>query len=254
MLEMVPMLKPLVLYLVFLLGFQACQSGMPTHISRQQQDSMYVRKVAVPDASMEKKILPYKQRLEQKMNDTVNFASHKMSKDRPEGSLGNLVTESLTAYLKEKGYESDLSLITAGGLRIPELPAGLVTVGKVFELQPFDNEVVIVTIRGDSLQKLLNFVSARGGDPVNGVRFTIRNKQAEQVKVGNRELRANETYKLITSDYLANGGDNLYMLAKPVSYVQTGLAFRDALIDYWKLLRQRKKPLEASLDGRIKME
>jgi 2',3'-cyclic-nucleotide 2'-phosphodiesterase (5'-nucleotidase family) len=208
----------------------------------------------MPDAAMEQKILPYKLRLEQKMNDTVNFATHKLSKDRPEGTLGNLVTESLMAYLKEKGYESDLCLTTTGGLRIPELPAGLVTVGKVFELQPFDNEVVILTIRGDSLQKLLNFVAARGGDPISGVRFTIKNKQAVDVKVGDRELNSNQTYKLLTSDYLANGGDNLYMLAKPVSYTQTGLALRDALIDYWKLLKKRNQPLEAKIDGRIKLE
>jgi len=243
------------LFLTALVGFlNACQPGKQIGNSTQQQDSIYFRTVQIPDSMMLKKLAPYKQMLDQKMNDTVNFAATRLYKDRPEGTLGNLITETLMAFALEKGFPSDLSLITTGGVRIPELQQGLVTVGKVYELQPFDNELVILTIRGDSLNKLLNFVAARGGDPINGVSFKISGSKSKNAKVNGVPLNPNAAYKLLTSDYLANGGDNLLMLSKPIAYVQTGIAVRDALIQHWKNLRRRNLPIQSKLDGRITVE
>ncbi len=232
----------------------SCHPGKQIGSTTQRQDTIYQRTVQVPDAAMLRKIAPYKLLLDQKMNDTVNFATMRLTKDRPEGTLGNLITESLMAFAQEKGFASDLCLVTTGGIRIPELQQGLVTVGKVYELQPFDNELVILSIRGDSLQKLLNFVAARGGDPMNGVSFKISGSKAIQPKVNGDPLKPNSTYKLLTSDYLANGGDNLLMLSKPIVYFQTGIAVRDALITHWKNLRSRNLPIQSKIDGRITLE
>jgi len=231
-----------------------CKTANLIVVSKQKQDTINFKSIAIADSVMLKKLAPFKLTLDKKMNDTVNFAATKLEKERPEGSLGNLITESLMKYVGEKGFNSDLCLITFGGIRLPEIPEGLVTVGRVYELQPFDNELVILNIRGDSLQKLLHFVASRNGDPINGVTFKIVNKKAVNVQIGGQSISDQEHYNLLTSDYLANGGDNLFMLAKPIKYQQTGIGVRDALIAYWKLLRQRNQPLTAKKDGRISLE
>ena len=82
----------------------------------------------------------------------------------------------------------------------------------------------------------------------------MKNKEAVDVTINNVPFDSTKTYKVVTSDYLANGGDNLFFLAeaKQRQYVQ--LKLRDAILEYCKQLKAEGKLIDPKLDKRISNE
>ena len=64
----------------------------------------------------------------------------------------------------------------------------------------------------------------------------------------NREFRQVEQYRLVTSDYLANGGGRMPALWTPTGREDLTVLLRDAFIQYIR----EKKTIEPILDGRIR--
>jgi len=69
--------------------------------------------------------------------------------------LGNLVA----AAFRQRA-ETDLALVNTTGLRA-DLPRGPITAERWFEILPFDDELVVVTLLGTDLQALLDSLAAR---------------------------------------------------------------------------------------------
>lgn len=193
-------------------------------------------------------IAPYKLQLDSQMNRVIGTTLTRLSKDRPEGTLGNLVCEATVAYAtKHYPKPIDVCVMNIGGIRLPSIEAGPIAVGKVYELMPFDNMIDVLEINGSALNDLLQLIAAAGGWPVSGVRFRIDQNKAVDITINNQPLDTNKTYVLVTSDYVANGGDKTTMLKNPVS--RKGLQFlvRDAILLYI----QDKEQLNLMKDGRI---
>ncbi len=67
----------------------------------------------------------------------------------------------------------DAAFVNYGGIRISQLPKGEVTSGKIFELMPFDNIVVLQKLKGSVLQEFLDLIAERGGWPASGIIMQI---------------------------------------------------------------------------------
>ena len=63
--------------------------------------------------------------------------------------------------------------------------------------------------------------------------------------------KTNVIYKMITSDYLANGGDGLFFLSETVKREDLNLKLRDALLEYIFKLNSDGKKINGLLDERI---
>jgi 2',3'-cyclic-nucleotide 2'-phosphodiesterase (5'-nucleotidase family) len=113
----------------------------------------------------------------------------------------------------------------------------------------FENEAVLMEINGASLKKILDFSASRGGDPVAGVRFVIRNNAATEIFVNGKALDETKTYVFLTNDYLANGGDNFEFL-KRIDRTGNNLKIRDLLFRYFE---SHTEPLNYSADGRVQV-
>jgi 2',3'-cyclic-nucleotide 2'-phosphodiesterase (5'-nucleotidase family) len=169
----------------------------------------------------------------------------------PESLLSNfnadVYRERASAFL---GEPVDMSVVNLGGLRTV-IPAGNITVGKVFELMPFENELVILWIRGDKLMGLLQYFARAGGEGESGVRMTIRNRTAEDITIGGKPIDLMKLYSIATNDYLAGGNDNMVQLGQYEKRTNTGLKIRSILIDY--IINENKKgnKIKPALDGRI---
>ena len=72
---------------------------------------------------------------------------------------------------------------------------------------PFENAFVTVKFSGADMQKFFDFIAAGGGDPISGARFTIANKKAIDITINGETFDSNKEYVVLTSDYMANGGD-----------------------------------------------
>ena len=85
--------------------------------------------------------------------------------DQMQGPLGNMIADAQRA-----ATSADVAIITNGGIRT-SLPAGPVTYGMLYAVQPFDNRMVRVTITGRDLRRLLEQVP--GAAHVSGVRMSF---------------------------------------------------------------------------------
>ncbi len=200
-------------------------------------------------------INPYRDSLNKVMDEVVAFSDQALEKNQPEGTLGNFVAD-LSLYESQKIYlksKIDFCFLNNGGLRA-SLPKGSITLKNVFELMPFENELTILTIDGSTTKKLLNFIAAKGGMPVSNLQMKIKDQQAVNVKIGRNEFDSTRTYIILTSDYLAGGGDNLEFLKSAITKENINLKLRDAIIANLKEQTRNGKNISLALDKRISYE
>jgi 2',3'-cyclic-nucleotide 2'-phosphodiesterase (5'-nucleotidase family) len=131
-----------------------------------------------------------------------------------------------------------------------QLTAGPVTRGKIFELMPFDNLLVLQELKGSVLQQFLDMTAERKGWPLAGVSMQIENNKAVNVRIGGQPIDPNKMYTMVNSDYVANGGDNASML-KGIPQKNIGYLMRDALFDYIKALKAQGKNISVKEEKRV---
>jgi len=206
----------------------------------------------VDDPAYVRRYAPYKGRLEAEMNRVIGRAAVDLTKpdNARETLLGNFFADALLAEGRKLHPGADFSFGTKGGLRT-EIRHGDITVGHLFELMPFENELVILELTGDSVRELAQFIAATGGQPISGIRMKIAGSKATDIQIGGKPLDNGRTYKLVTYDYLANGGDNSRGLAHPINRFDLGKKVREALIDYVSGQAQAGETINTQLDGRI---
>jgi 2',3'-cyclic-nucleotide 2'-phosphodiesterase (5'-nucleotidase family) len=198
-------------------------------------------------------VAPYKKELDSKMNRVIGQASKDLTSNRgAESDLGNFVADlqriKASQYL---GIPVDMGLVTAGGLRAPILK-GEVTVGDIFELMPFENELWILVLKGESVEKMFQYAAAKGGGvSVGGTQAIFEGKNVVSVLIGGKPLDKSRTYTLATSDYLATGGDNMSFLSEAIEVKKPNKKLRDAIISYIEDLTKQGKSAEATVEGRI---
>ena len=209
--------------------------------------------IPVADPAIEALITPYKTKLDAEMNEVIGSVAKTMEKAKPESALGNWMADLFYEQIREytKG-DVDFASMNYGGIRIPSLQYGEVTRGKVFELMPFDNMLVVVHADAATVQQFADNAAKNGGIPVSKqLRFEIKDGKAHHVTINERPLQEGRIYKIGVSDYVANGGDDCTFLVDK-KRDETGVLMRDAIIDYVKKQTAQGKQLNAQLDGRIK--
>lgn len=201
--------------------------------------------------SLNSLLQPYSDSVNRSMNDIVGIATTSMDKKTPESTLGNFMADAFYTMAQEK-YQTkiDAAFMNFGGIRLTQLPAGNVTRGKIFELMPFDNLLVLQKMKGRVLQQFLDLTASRGGWPVAGITMHIKDKKAVNVMIGGKPLDPNATYTTANSDFVANGGDNADML-RTVPQITNGYLMRDALFDYIKKLKAAGKNISANIENRV---
>lgn len=209
---------------------------------------------AIADKSYEEYLLPYKQRIDAEMNEVIGQAAETMRAHAPESLLSNFSADVyLQAASAFSGSRVDISIVNLGGLRTV-VPAGDITVRKVFELMPFENELVILWLKGDKLNDLLQYFASMGGQGVSGLRMTIENGKATNITINAQQLDSEKLYTIATNDYLAGGNDKMEQLAQYDKRTNTGLKIRTLLLDYIKNETRKGNKIEPKLDGRINLK
>lgn len=234
-------------------------SCRPLDFSRQTTGSL-IRldsvNVASGDAAIEAEIAVYRASLAEEMNQVLAISPFAMRRASPEGLLNNFVADLVFniaqgLYKPADGIPIDFCLLNLGGLRI-NLPEGEITRSRVYELMPFENEMVVLTLTGEKARELFEFVAAsERGMPVSGIRLGIKNGQIGTLLIQGKEFDPNRNYKVVTSDYLAEGGDRMRFFNNPVNYEVIGLRIRDAIILHMERETAKGNTLFSTLDGRI---
>ena len=109
-----------------------------------------------PSEDIEAIVKPYRDQLKDKMNEVLCMSAKNLSKTRMESTLGNWVGDALMHQALQEGHGPiDLMVQNYGGLRIPAISKGPVTTMKMYELMPFDNELVILEMKGKNLVRII---------------------------------------------------------------------------------------------------
>jgi 2',3'-cyclic-nucleotide 2'-phosphodiesterase (5'-nucleotidase family) len=204
------------------------------------------------DSSLIRYYTPYKTKMEAEMNRVIGQASGDLIKSSdPETALGNFYADAILAEALKIDPTIEFSFpTTKGGIR-NSIPKGDITVSHIFELMPFDNEMVILKLSGQSVQKVLDFLAASNGQPVSGIRMKIENKKAIDVTINGKPFDISRDYTMITSDYIANNGDDQSSLANPMDRRNAGKLIRNALMDYIGEQTKNGNKIIPKIDGRI---
>ncbi len=233
--------------------------------SRYVQSAVESRNVSLSassnplDSQLVQIYLPYKEILEKDMSRVISRSGEVMVKDKPESNLTNFLADLLLEegrlILQEEGNKTkpDMSYFNYGGIRT-FLPEGDITVGKIFELMPFENELVLLQLTGKQVRRFLDHVAQKGGDSVGGVRFFIKEERAVHIQVNNRPLQPDSSYWLVTNDYVAEGGDGLEVFTESQSFMSMGQKIRDVIIAHLERKYQEGEVITARKDGRIRYE
>ncbi|MCW3101970.1 MAG: 5-Nucleotidase domain protein [Bacteroidetes bacterium] len=250
---------PLQYFIVFIAiaTFHAC-SGPPKIKSVDTASIEFSPQNTAVDSSAYKLIAPYKKEMDAIMSEVLAVSDAALTKELPEGSLGNFVADAVLkktndAYHPADNKKADVCLLNNGGLRA-QLPKGNITRGNVYELMPFENSIVILTISGERMQQLFQFLVDNNGAPFAGATVISKAKKITSLKIGDADLDPAKTYKVVTSDYLAAGGDKYDFFKNPVAVDTLNYKLRDAIIDCMTEENRKGNTIKSRKDGRIKYE
>ncbi|GEO07216.1 hypothetical protein AAE02nite_48800 [Adhaeribacter aerolatus] len=247
-------LRPLIYGICFSLLVFACRPALvPTAQLRPDTDIQIDAQVTA-NTEIEALIAPYRQKLESQMNEVLGYSAQELRKvSSGESALGNFVADvQMAQVMPLLGKPIDLSLMTTGGLRAT-IPKGPITLSNIFELSPFENELVVLTLPGTTLKKLFEHGAQSKNLILKNATFTIKNDKPFNIRIKGEPLDPGKSYTVVVSDYLANGGDDLFLLKEATKVEPTGILVRDALIKHIRQLTAQNKKIEARVDGRMKV-
>ncbi|MFC7667880.1 5'-nucleotidase C-terminal domain-containing protein [Hymenobacter humi] len=215
--------------------------------------SQTVGKTQAEDPAAAALIAPYHDKVTTQMQEVLGNAPSALVKMPGESPLANFVADLQRARASQAlGQPVPLGVMTNGGLRAG-LPAGPVTLGSVFELMPFENELVVLDAPGPVVQRLFEY-AARIKMAVSGATYTVTfDGLPKDIRIGGQPFDANQnkTWPIAISDYLASGGDNMVFF-KELTPRHTNILLRNAIADYIRGLTKAGKPVTAQVEGRVK--
>lgn len=242
-------MKKIVLYVFVLLVFAACQHPRVV-ISKSSKIHMIDSSLdAVVDKEYVEYLAPIKADLEEQLNVVIGYAPEAMKVHQPECTMLNWATDALLAMARQYSPEPvDIAVVNIGGMRC-NWGKGNITFKHVFELMPFDNELVVLTLSGQDLLDLCQIFAKNGGEGASGMQIKVSNGVVTATIAG-EAVDPTRQYKVATSDYLSQGNDGMLPLKKSSNIWRSEQKIRDLYIEYI----QQKGVVEAQIDGRFVIE
>jgi len=246
--------------LLLVFSFTACAPKLTLTKTQTQNIKINKDSLQMRDELAFKTIAPYKARLDSSMNEVLCYNNQDLKKDLPEGTLGNFVCDELMFYAELSRRrssviipKSDFCIYNNGGLRVGSIAKGNITVGKIFELAPFDNELVVVALDGKYCKQLFDLMAQNNGAPCSkDLRFDIENNKAVNITIGGQPFDENAVYNILTNDYVASGGDKTEPMKYATSVTSLNLMVREALIQQLRVRTRNNQTINTVLDERIK--
>lgn len=232
----------------------SCSVKQQYSVSSMSGERILVTETKHPDAKMQSMVQKYKSRLDKEMNIVIGKSEQDMPFGKPESLLTNLTSDVMLQL--DSQYTNKLSLdiavMNVNGHRAP-MPKGDITVGDIYEVYSFDNELAIAQLMGNDVIKLFEEFAAMGGTGVSSnIKLTIsKDGKLINATIGGKPVDKNKTYTIITLDYLADGNDGMDAFKKSVSIYKPGIILRDYMLDYVKKQTSEGKNISSKLDGRI---
>lgn len=239
-----------------ILSIISCKA--PLSIAKiQTEKNIAIGKDLPEDPVFSKTIEPYRTELEGKMNTIISHTSVDLTKQGDNSNLGNLLAdytfEGADDWAKKNGISNgvDAAVINIGGIRTT-IAAGDILTKQIYEVMPFENEVIIVKMKGSDLKGLFDYyLKTLKNNPVSRLYIETDNGMNVKELVNGKEVEPSQIYYIATSDYLALGGDNMDYFKKG-EMIPTGIKLRDLFLQKFIANPEIKVPTDIRLNFKNK--
>ncbi|MCL9770118.1 5'-nucleotidase C-terminal domain-containing protein [Flavobacterium sp. HXWNR69] len=188
-------------------------------------------------------VKPYNEKINNDLNSVLAYCE--VTQDKSNGkwqtNIGNLLAQVTfemgnPIFNKRENKNIDVCLLNHGGIRAI-IPKGNVTTRTAFEVMPFENSLIVVGLTGKEIKDLAEFViKEKRPHPLYGITIFINkeNNEIKKIAINNSPVVEDKIYYVATSDYLANGGDNMSFFKDSKIKYDLDYKLRNILIDYFK--------------------
>ena len=236
--------------LLFVFLFIYCSKK---YIKQKENFSHYALKDNRENNNAKDFLKRYKIKVDSATKKIIAVSDDFLTREKDQSSLGNFVCDALK-YAGELTFPTtqiDIVLVNRGGMRT-NLPKGEIKVLNIFEVMPFENELVLLTITGKQLNEGITIIMEKKHSYL-GMQIKMKNEKIIATNINGKEIDNAKSYTILTSDYLANGGDGFTFLDAPISIKNSNLKIRDAIINYCFALSKNSKHIIPYTDGRLEI-
>ncbi|MBF0410196.1 MAG: bifunctional metallophosphatase/5'-nucleotidase [Candidatus Riflebacteria bacterium] len=190
----------------------------------------------------------YHSKISSLTSEVIGFLDSEMPYSDELKHLRDLALGRFTCDAMKKLVGADAAIINAGSIRSP-LPAGNISLNEMFSAYPFENSIVVYTMKGKHLIEMMDFLCSNFGK-ISGYQYggitgtmNIDIGKTENLLLNGNTIDPESEYKLATLSYLAEG--NLHgkdMFKNALNKVDTGFLMRDSVLEYFKKNKSLSSP------------
>lgn len=203
------------------------------------------------DENIKNFIEPYKEKMIQAMNKKISHTNVELNKNGDNCNLGELLAdqtfEGAEEWANKNGLAKiDAAVINIGGIR-STIGVGDILLRHIYEVMPFENEVMIVKMKGSDLHDLFNYyATTKMNNPVSHLFIETKDGKVLKALINGKEINENQDYYIATSNYLAFGGDDMKFFSKG-KLISTEIKLRDLFIEKFKQNPEISAPSDVRL-------
>jgi len=188
------------------------------------------------NSAMMKLLTPYQLRAGKKLDVNVGSSDGVFVGERDkvrfeQTNLGQLILRAQMAATK-----ADFAVMSGGGIRTSLAPGNL-SWRDLLQVQPFGNQVVSVTLKGNEVLNYLATVAnikvdSGGFAQFSNISLVADGKGVSDVKINGEPLQKDKTYRMATNSFNASGGDGYPNIETHAGFSNSGQRDADVLRDY----------------------
>ncbi len=209
----------------------------------------------VPDREISESIAAQQAIAEKGMDEIVGTAGVYLSRVNVDAQslMGNTIVDAMRAEVN-----ADFAFMNLGGVR-SDIKSGPVTYRQIFDVMPFDNQIVTFRCTGEFLRRIIEtrVEGSRHGMVVSGCKLVYSKKRKNfdrvtSLSIGGQPWDPNKIYNCATTDFLMQGNAGLTLLTQvpedQITYHMINL--RDGIVSYFR----KNSPIRTKIDDRWKRD
>jgi len=230
-------------------------------IGSKARDVLIAQDVFSEDPAQVELISAYKKRAEPLMNrhiGKINAGIVRASNANGESALGDIIADAMLETARNEAGQVDIAFMNPGGIRADlAFKNGDVSYGDIFAIQPFGNELVVLTLKGSEILEILKQQYQPSGNNIlqvsDGFSFTWRQPAGQPIeitsgsaKLNGQPLAPDQSYRVVTNNFLVGGGDGFVGFKTGTDRVTVG---NDA--EALEIYIRAHSPIDGAIKGRI---
>ncbi|WP_053971890.1 5'-nucleotidase C-terminal domain-containing protein [Mangrovimonas sp. ST2L15] len=215
---------------------------------QEKQQLVKIEGVLIPisdslktNPEIEDYIKPYREHLNKELDSVLSYSKETYTKKDGDlnTAIGNLFADAILEqtnpiFNKRTGKNIDLVMFNHGGIR-SHISKGNITTRTAYEIMPFENKVVVISLKGSQVNKLVEYlVSRHRAHPISGLKLVLDKEGGlKEASMHGEPIEDAKTYYVATNDYLYNGGDGMDFFKPNDTVYSMDYKIRNVLLDYF---------------------